>query len=71
MQNIGFAIWIVCAIVSFVLTLPYLNASGFGFLAYPLFPFFGVYAGFSAGDWLPAALFFGSLIIAVLFAKRS
>ena len=45
MQNIGFAIWIVCALVSFVLTLPYLNVTGFGFLVYPLFPFFGIYAG--------------------------
>ena len=69
MQNIGFAVWIVCAVVWFVLTLPYLP-TGFGILAWPLFPFFGIYAGPSAGDWIPAALFFGSLIVAVLFAKR-
>ena len=70
MQNIGFAIWIVCALVSFVLTLPHLNATGFGFLVYPLFPFFGIYAGISAGDWLPSLLLFGPLLIAVLFSKR-
>ena len=70
MQNIGFAIWIVCALVSFVLTLPYLNATGFGFLVYPLFPFFGIYAGFSAGEWLPSLLLFGPLLLVVIFSKR-
>ena len=63
-----FAIWIVGALVSFVLTLPYLP-TGFGILAWPLFPFFGIYAGLSAGDWMPSLLFFGSLIVAVIFSK--
>lgn len=69
MQNIAFLIWLVCGVISFVLTLPYLPG-GFGILTWPLFPFFGIYAGFSVGEWLPSALLFGGLAVAALFVKK-
>ena len=69
MQHFAFAIWIVVALASFVLTLPYLS-TGFGILAWPFFPFFGIYAGISEGDWMPSLLFFGALLIAIVFSKR-
>ena len=70
MQHIAFTVWIVCGLLSLALTLKYLPAGVLFLLCLPLFPFFGIYAGISEGDWVPAAMFFGSLSVSVMFSKR-
>ncbi len=63
MKGVGLAVFIIGGLVSLSLTIKYISGS---ILFYPLFPFYGLYAGFSENDWLPSMWLFGSLAIATI-----
>ncbi len=66
MKNIGVGIFIIGGLISLSLTLKYLPAGILFMLSLPLFPFFGLYAGATSGDWLPSISLFGAWGVAAV-----
>jgi hypothetical protein len=62
MKNLSAMVTLIGAFISFAHTLVYLP----NFLLFPLFPFFGLYAGLKFGNWVPSMWFFGAIIFGAI-----